>query len=257
MLVDMTGQQGTLVNNQPVSQVMLKNGDVIKAGLLELRYECIPVPPPLPPEDPPPSVSAPPLPVAIGYVQSPPPPMANGLASVPQPRPYVPGRLSAKEIAYEKGGKTSVPNVATAIHLYKWMLPVMGLIIWIGKWCWGFYRAGSEMDKEDAKAAAWALVEEFRQAHEAKAPLIENVHDAKHAVRLLRKGVNGAGEYSSYEFKVELDDDQAEDALEMLMWREGAGLTFKHEYRDRESEFHEVDDTTIDAGEDEIVPDGI
>jgi hypothetical protein len=245
VLMDMTGQQATLLNNSPVSQAMLKNGDIVTAGKLSLRYECIPVPPPLPPECPPDGAVA-------GNTLAPPLPgsTAGGPGIAPMPRSYTP-RSSSKAASFESGGTSSIPNAATAIHLYKWMLPVLGLILWAGKRCYNIYSVKDGMEESENRAVAYALVETFREAREARAPLIENVHDAGHAVRILLRGVHGSGEYADIEFKVDITRDAADDALEMLMWSESAGLTFKHEYRDRPSNFEEEDDTTIEAGAEE------
>src|SRR5436190_2842767 len=71
VLTDMTGQASTLVNDQPVTEAILRNGDVISAGRMKLRYESQPTPPPLPPEET--------LPVAAYTVATPPPaPFASG-----------------------------------------------------------------------------------------------------------------------------------------------------------------------------------
>jgi hypothetical protein len=245
VLVDMTGQQATLLNHAPVSQAMLKNGDIVTAGKLSLRYESIPVPPPLPPELPPDSTAA-------GNTLA--PPLAGSQAGGPEvpllPRTFTP-RSSSKAVSFESGGTSSMPNVATAIHLYKWMLPVLGLILWAGKWCYNIYAVKDGMEESENRAVAYALVETFREAREARAPLIENVHDAKHAVRVLLRGVHGSGEYADVEFKVDITRDAADDALEMLMWSESAGLTFKHEHRERSTNYEEQDDTTIEAGAEE------
>jgi hypothetical protein len=89
-------------------------------------------------------------------------------------------------------------------------------------------------------------VETFRQAREAKAPVAGNVHDAGHAVRALVRGFPGGGDYSDYEFKVEVEPDVADDALEMLTWSESEGLTFKAEFRERSTGYQEEDDTTVE-----------
>ncbi len=238
VLVDMTGRQATLVNNAPVSQVMLKNGDIVTAGKLSLRYECVPVPPPLPPE-----IPVTPAAQANTFAASPPLSTAAGL---PGMLPSYTPRSARREIAFENGGTSSVPNAATAIHLYKWMLPVMGLILWAGKWAYNIYSVKSDMDEGETRAAAYALVETFRQAREAKAPVAGNVHDAGHAVRALVRGFPGGGDYSDYEFKVEVEPDVADDALEMLTWSESEGLTFKAEFRKRSTGYQEEDDTTVE-----------
>ena len=139
---------------------------------------------------------------------------------------------AGKTANYVDGGKTFLPNRATAIHLYKWMLPVMGIILWLGKWGFSFYRASSEINDAEITGAAYELVETFRYAHDAKAPLIANIRDPERLVRMLLKGVNGSGDDAEVEFKVWLEDGQAADALEMLTWKEGIGLTFKDEYRE-------------------------
>lgn len=242
VLVDMTGQQATLLNHSPVSQAMLKNGDIVTAGKLSMRYECIPVPPPLPPELPS-DLSA------AGNTLAPLVPAAG--PEVTQMPPSFTPRSASKAVSFESGGTSSLPNVATAIHLYRWMLPVLGLILWAGKWCYNIYSVKDGMEESENRAVAYALVETFREAREARAPLIENVHDARHAVRVLLRGVHGSGEYADVEFKVDITRDAADDALEMLMWSEGTGLTFKHEYRDKSSNYEEEDDTTIEAGAEE------
>lgn len=230
LLVDMSGQQATLLNDEPVSQAMLRNGDVVTAGRMKLRYESQVVPPPLPPE-PPPAVMEAPMPPAPVYGQS---IRSNEVAPRSEPPPPQENRVLAaiktgrKIVDIANGRRTSLPSGENSGNLLKWGLPILGLIIGLAKW--GHKHFGS--NKEEAIGTAYALIDTYRDAHEAKAPLIENVNDARRIVRLLVKGVYGGGSESGHEFKAFVDEDEAEDALEVLMWREGEGLTFKNEYRE-------------------------
>lgn len=232
LLLDMTGQQATLVNDQPVSQVMLKNGDMITAGQLLLRYEC---PPPLPSANP----AAPPCANDAGPASALPAPAGYG---TPSPQNFVTPRRNGKVEGrdYTVSGKSSMPNAATAVHLYKWMLPALGIILFVVRWIYNIYSVKSDMDKGDAVGTAYMLVDIYREAQEAGSPQIENISDPDRLVRLLVRGVYGGGDQADHEFKAPIDIAEAEDAIEILTWTEGTGLTLKHEYRDVSEELDDL-----------------
>lgn len=239
LLVDVTGQHATFVNDQPVSQVMLKNGDVITAGQLKLRYESQAVPPPLPPEDPPPVAAESSGPLYNGHS-----PRDHGLQPAQAHHVATGTKIGRKGQTCKDGGKTFLPNAATAIHLFKWILPALGIILWLVKWGYGFYRVKDGFDQAETVSAAYALVETYREAREAKAPQIQNVRDPGRLVRLLVRGVYGSGEETGREFRAPLNKDQADDALEMLTWEEGDGLTFKYEYREHRAHADGMENTS-------------
>jgi hypothetical protein len=203
------------------------------------------MPPPLPPENPdssPANTIAALLPELVASGYSPPQNPENRVA-------YTPKSKVGKDQTWTDGGKSSLPNRSTVIHVIKWVLPMLGVILFLAKWGYRFYAADDDMDQDERLGAAHTLVYTYHEAKEAKAPQIENVRDPARIVRLLVRGVYGGGSDAGHEFKAELTQDEADDALEMLTWREGDGLTFKQEYREHRPDYMEVDDTTVPAGE--------
>ncbi|HWB02371.1 MAG TPA: FHA domain-containing protein [Verrucomicrobiales bacterium] len=241
LLQDLTGQHGLTVNDLPVTQTYLHHGDVVAAGRLRLRYDAPSEPPPLPPEAPVPLIAAnlPSLstaPLAVGY-GAPGAEINHFTLKAPKPRDD-----------YKDGGKTFLPNAATAVHVFKWVLPVLGLIIWLAKWGYTYYQVKDDTDRSEAIATAHVLVETYRDARAAKAPLIQNVRDAVRIVRLLVRGVHGSGAEASHEFKIDLPPDRIGEALDMLTYEEKSGLTFKPEYREERAKANKTELESMDPG---------